>query len=234
MPALYNAEYLFYRPGGTSSSRVSDVALHLYPIAGLRIEILGQFGDDGVNNVVGGRPAAIYDVGFLKLRAALEYQYRFAEDPAPTATNTIKSRGGAGSAQVVFAPYIEAGLNFGAAVIDAVTPRARTRGSPETVSATAARRPGPAPQVLPNLMLGGGLNYATFHNLIRDADRTIRALDQPAVVRGGAVPVLQAALREIRRRVRQVALRKQGDHVAVRRRHVQLPRPRAVPVLIRF
>ncbi len=171
VPALYNAEYLFYRPGGTSASRVSDVALHLYPIAPLRIEILGQFGDDGVNNVVGARPAAIFDLGYLKLRGALEYQYRFAEDPAPSATNTISSRGGAGSAQVVLAPYVEAGLNFGAAVIDATGPL----GPDQSQSGNRLSYGGfidlvPLPLVVPNLMLGGGLNYATFHNLIKDAD----------------------------------------------------------------
>jgi hypothetical protein len=172
VPALYNAEYLFYRPGGTSASRVSDVALHLYPLAPLRIEILGQFGDDGVNNVVGGRPAAIYDLGFLKLRGALEYQYRFAEDPAPSATNTIKSRGGAGSAQVVFAPYVEAGINFGYAVIDATGPQGQDPGqSGNRLSYGGFVDLVPLAGALPNLMLGGGLNYATFHNLIQDAEK---------------------------------------------------------------
>jgi len=170
VPALYNAEYLFYRPGGTNAARVADVALHLYPIAPLRIEILGQFGDDGVTNVVGGRPAAIFDLGFFKLRGALEYQYRFAEDPAQSATNTIKSRGGAGSAQLVFAPYVEAGVNFGAAVIDAAGPQ----GIDKAQSGNRLSYGGfvdlvPAPGILPNLMFGGGVNYATFHNLIEDA-----------------------------------------------------------------
>ncbi|MES1206598.1 MAG: hypothetical protein ABUS79_11740, partial [Pseudomonadota bacterium] len=170
VPALYNAEYLFNRPGGTSASRVSDVALHLYPVAPLRIEILAQFGDDGVNNVVGGRPAAIFDLGFLKLRGAAEYQYRFAEDPAPTATNTVKSRGAAGSAQVVFAPFIEAGVNVGYADIDATGPQGKDLGqSGNRLSYGGFVDAVPLARLLPNLMLGAGANYATFHNLIQDA-----------------------------------------------------------------
>jgi hypothetical protein len=172
VPALYNAEYLFYRPGGTSASRVSDVALHLYPISGLRLEILGQFGDDGVNNVVGGRPAAIYDLGFLKLRAAIEDQYRFAEDPAPSATNTVNSYGAAGSVQVVFAPYVEAGVNAGGAKISATGPQGKDQGQSGTrVSFGGFIDVVPFPGVLPNLMGGAGVNYATFHNLIQDAEQ---------------------------------------------------------------
>jgi hypothetical protein len=151
---------------------VSDVALHLYPISGLRLEILGQFGDDGVNNVVGGRPAAIYDLGFLKLRAAIEDQYRFAEDPAPSATNTVNSYGAAGSVQVVFAPYVEAGVNAGGAKISATGPQGKDQGQSGTrVSFGGFIDVVPFPGVLPNLMGGAGVNYATFHNLIQDAEQ---------------------------------------------------------------
>ena len=49
------------------------------------IELLGQFGNDGTGQHLGGRPAAIFDLGWFKLRGALEYQYEFAEDPAADA-----------------------------------------------------------------------------------------------------------------------------------------------------
>lgn len=167
VPALYNAEYLFYRP---SAARVNDVALHLYPIGPLRIELLGQFGNDGVNNVVGGRPAAIFDLGFFKFRLALEYQHKFAEDPAPAATNTVDSRGGAGSVQVVWAPFVEAGLNLGYAVIDATGPHGADLGqSGNRASGGLFIDVAPFFWVLPDLLLGGGLNVATFHNLLTDS-----------------------------------------------------------------
>jgi hypothetical protein len=166
VPSLYNADYLFYRP---SASRVGDIALHLYPVQMLRFEFLSQFGDDGVLNYAGARPAAILDLGWLKLRAAVEYQYKFAEDPAPTAKNTIQNRGGAGSVQLVFAPYVEGGLNVGYAVIDVND--AHAGGEDRGLSGNRFSMGGfidvvPAPETLPNLMLGGGANYATFHNIL--------------------------------------------------------------------
>ncbi len=175
VPALYNAEYLFYRPGGTNAARVGDVAVHLYPITPLRIELLAQFGNDGVTNLVGGRPAAILDLGYLKLRGAVEYQYRFAEDPAQSATNTVKSRGGAASAQVVFAPFIEAGVNYGQAVIDATGPLGADNGqSGDRKSYGGFVDVVPLPGILPDLMFGGGLNYATFHNLFLESSSNLQ------------------------------------------------------------
>ena len=176
VPPIYNADYLFYRP---AQAKVGNVALHLYNLwRPLRLELLGQFGtDNGGENYVGARPAAIVDFGWLKFRAAGEYQYGFAEDPAATAKNTIKNRGVAGSVQVVFAPYVEAGLNAGAAVFD--TADAHSAGNPgsEDYGASGNRTSfggfvdvAPSPRALPNLLLGAGANYATRHNLLMDAD----------------------------------------------------------------
>jgi hypothetical protein len=165
VPALYNADYLFYRP---SAPRVGDVALHLYQIPSLRLELLGQFGNDGVENVVGGRPAAIFDLGFFKARLAGEYQLKFAENPDPTAQNTIKNYGGAGSVQFVLAPFVEGGLNAGYArinVVDAHSGGKQNTGlSGDRLSVGGFVDVVPFPGFLPNLMLGGGANYATFHN----------------------------------------------------------------------
>jgi hypothetical protein len=171
VPALYPAEYLFYRPAG---SRVANAALHVYPSRSIRGELLTQFGSDGSENYLGARPAAIFDIGILKLRGALEYQYKWAEDPAATAKNTIRNRGGAASAQVVLAPMVEAGLNFGYAVVDVAD--ARSGGGPNLGASGNRFSVGgfvdvsPAPRVLPNLLLGAGGNYATFHNLLQDQD----------------------------------------------------------------
>lgn len=171
VPALYNADYLFYRP---SSPRVSDVALHLYT-GPLRFELLGQFGNDGVLNTAGVRPAAILDFGFLKLRGAAEYQYKFAEDPAPTAMNTVKNSGVAGSAQVVFAPFFEGGINVGYASIDVFdqkNPNGDKGLSGNRFSVGGFVDFAPLWFMLPNLLLGAGINYATFHNILMDQEES--------------------------------------------------------------
>ena len=172
VPPIYGADYLLYRP---TQAKVGDVALHLYNIwRPLRIELLGQFGNDGTENYLGARPAGIIDFGWLKLRGAYEYQYKFAEDPSATAKNTIKNRGGAGSVQVVFAPYVEAGLNVGYAIYDAADAHAQggedKGASGNRFSAGGFVDVAPLPAFLPNLLLGAGGNYATLHNLLPDQD----------------------------------------------------------------
>ncbi len=168
--ALYAADYLLYRPSG---AKVADAALHVYPFQFLRVEALAQFGNNGLQNVLGGRPAVIFDVGWLKLRGALEYLYKWERDPDPTQTNTERDRGGAGSAQVVFAPYVEAGLNFGYAVYDLVTasnPTGDPGNSGNRISYGGFIDASPIPAILPNLLLGLGANYAVQHNLLKDQD----------------------------------------------------------------
>ncbi|HEX3905526.1 MAG TPA: hypothetical protein VH853_22065 [Polyangia bacterium] len=167
VPQLYAADYLLYRPGGPG-----NIALHLYPQRFFRVELLGQYGSTGPSNSIGGRPAVIFDMGWLKLKGALEYQYNFAADPSPMRKLTQRNRGGAGSAQFVFAPFVEAGVNFGAAVIDQAD---SMNGGNEDAGASGNRLSFggfvdvvPAPGLLPNLMLGGGGNYASFHNLSSD------------------------------------------------------------------
>ena len=110
VPQPYLASYLYYRP-----QVPANIALHLYPVRGLRLELLAQWGNDGVINTVGGRPALIYDLGWVKFRVAGEYQWRFPPDPAPAAHNEYRNRGVAGSIQFVFAPWVEFGPNFGRA-----------------------------------------------------------------------------------------------------------------------
>ena len=164
VPQLYAADYLFYRPAGPG-----NIALHLYPQKFFRIELLGQYGNDGAQNSIGARPAVIFDMGILKLRGALEYQYEFSQDPAPGNKTTIRNRGGAGSAQVVLAPYVEFGVNFGAAVKDVADgqhPLGDNALSGNQLSYGGFIDVVPLPSALPNLMLGGGGNFASLHNLV--------------------------------------------------------------------
>ena len=105
-PDIYGATYLFDRPG-----RAGNVAFHLYPARYLRFELLAQYGGLGAYNEVGGRPAAIYDIGWLKLKAAFEYQWLTAHDENDKGKQ--QNWGFAGSAQLVFAPFVEGGINYG-------------------------------------------------------------------------------------------------------------------------
>src|SRR5450432_617878 len=167
VPQLYNAEYLFNRPDGPG-----NVALHLYPVPSFRVELLGQWGNDDLLNHVGGRPAVIFDVGWLKLRAAAEISWAFAQDPSPMAKNDQRKRGVAGSAQIVVAPYIEFGANIGAAVIDVVDANS-VGGENLTASGNRLSYGGfvdaaPAPNSVPNLLIGAGANFASADDLFID------------------------------------------------------------------
>jgi hypothetical protein len=167
VPQLYNAAFLFNRPAGPG-----NVALHLYPTSPLRIELLAQWGNDDTLNYIGGRPAVIFDVGWLKLRAAAEYLWKFAQDPSPMFKNDQRKRGVAGSAQIVLAPFIEFGANVGAAVID-VQDANSVGGENLSLSGNQFSVGGfvdvsPAPDVLPDLMIGAGGDYATAHDLFVD------------------------------------------------------------------
>jgi hypothetical protein len=164
-PVLYAADFMLYRPAGPGNA-----ALHLYLMKFLRLELLAQYGNSGPENIVGGRPAAIFDMGWLKIRGALEYQYEFAQDPSPAAKDTKKNRGGGGSVQLVFAPYVELGANFAYAVNDEAD--AKSQGDEDLSSSGNKTSFGgfidgnPIPNVLPNLLIGAGANYTTFHDLI--------------------------------------------------------------------
>jgi hypothetical protein len=177
VPQAYMASYLLYRPVGPG-----NVALHLYPggmfpgssflsalLRPARIELLAQWGNDNIlnQNYIGGRPALIYDLGYFKFRVAGEYQWRFAQDPAPSQHNESKNRGVAGSVQIVLAPWIEFGPNFGRAVTDVWTPTSpnfpdEDRGlSGDIVSYGGFVNA----RLLPDMLVGGGYNYASFTNL---------------------------------------------------------------------
>ena len=121
---------------------------------------------------VGGRPAAILDLGWLKLRAALEYQYEFSRirlrrTRTPSATGAAPAR-----SQVVFAPYVEFGVNAGYAVIDDADAKQYggedAQKSGNRTSFGGFVNASPVPHILPNLLLGVGANYATFHDLYTD------------------------------------------------------------------
>jgi len=161
----YMASYLLYRAAGPA-----NIAFHLYRNA-LRLELLAQYGNEGATNDIGGRPAIIYDLGWIKFRAAAEYQLKFARDPSPALHNESRNRGVAGSVQFVFAPRIEFGPNIGRAVTDlydastlqmdgSFLPRADKSGDIWSYGGFMNARP-----FNNDFLIGLGANYASFTNL---------------------------------------------------------------------
>lgn len=113
VPQIYGSTFLFYRPNGPG-----NIAAHVYLANFLRLEALGQWGNDTFYNTLGGRGAAVFDIGWLKLKGAYEYVKGTSPDPSPAATNTLKRSGWGLSAQLVFKPWVELGFNAGTAIFD--------------------------------------------------------------------------------------------------------------------
>lgn len=155
-PDLYGASFLFYRPGSPG-----NIALHLYPWRSLRFELLAQGGSFGGLNGIGGRPAVIFERGVLRLKAAGEYQLLTARTPGDGTER--RNRGVAGTAQVVLDPNIEMGANVGYAIIDISdqngVPNSGTSGNQLSYGGFVNGR------ILPDTLLGLGVNYVTFENL---------------------------------------------------------------------
>lgn len=146
---LYGATYLFYRPSGAG-----NVAFHAYPTDNLRLELLGQVGNDGGFNDVGTRPAAIFDLGMLKLKAAAEYQ--LVTDRREGHQAKKEKRGVGGSAQLVFDPYVEFGANGGYALIDVFD----DVGNQDTLASNTTKSFGGFlnARIVPDLLFGVGAN----------------------------------------------------------------------------
>jgi len=126
-PSLYGVNYLHDRP--TDGLGVGYAALHAYATQWLRFEGLLKLGTDNYRNedratgnpaatYVGGRPTAIFDIGWLKFKIGAEYQTRtpITQDPAgagayKTPVEQTIQKGVGGSLQFVIDPFIEFGLN---------------------------------------------------------------------------------------------------------------------------
>lgn len=130
VPTLYAVDYLQTRPA--EGLAVGDVAFHLYPTDFLRLEFLAKLGADnyqdnkttggGDSTYYGGRPTAILDFGWVKLKVGGEYQKRtnvmqdmgaspgesmHKKDPV---ASTVRKGFGL-SLQFVFDPHVEFGVN---------------------------------------------------------------------------------------------------------------------------
>jgi hypothetical protein len=130
-PSLYGVNYLHDRP--TDGLAVGYAALHAYVTEYLRFELLAKLGTDNYRNgdnatggtpstYFGGRPTAIFDIGWFKFKIAGEYQKRTPitrdADTLADGTKTTKDpvenniqKGIGASVQFVIDPIIEFGVN---------------------------------------------------------------------------------------------------------------------------
>ena len=129
-PSLYGVNYLHDRP--TDGLAVGYAAAHAYVTDSLRFELLGKWGSDNYQdnsataakpyNYLGGRPTAIFDIGWFKFKLGAEYEKRTAVMQVvgglpngtmgkvdPVETRTRKGLGA--SVQFVLDPIVEFGLN---------------------------------------------------------------------------------------------------------------------------
>jgi len=126
VPSLYAVNYLHDRP--TNGLAVGNAALHAYPTESLRVEFLARLGADNYQankatgttaaTYLGGRPTVIFDVGWFKFKAGLEYLKRTPVMQAvggdPVKKDPVESmvqKGAGASVQFVIDPTVEFGLN---------------------------------------------------------------------------------------------------------------------------
>jgi hypothetical protein len=124
-PQFYGVNYLHDRP--SAGMGVGYIALHAYPTQTLRFELLSELGTDNSrnnqgHNYLGGRPSAIFDLGWLKLKAGAEYEKMTlgtSQHFDSTLGTMVESKfnqtrkGLGGSVQFVVDPFVEFGGSVG-------------------------------------------------------------------------------------------------------------------------
>jgi hypothetical protein len=130
-PALYAVNYLHDRP--TDGLAAGHAALHFYPTEYLRFELLAKLGTTdyqetwqstggrakpvpGQSTSFGGRPTAIFDIGWFKFKIGAEYQKSkpVMQTMVPVKKDSPEERvnkGAGASAQFVVDRTVEFGLN---------------------------------------------------------------------------------------------------------------------------
>jgi hypothetical protein len=105
---LYGVTFTSYKEG-TSSKNSGNVAFHWYPKNWIRSETLTQMGGGNGYNVLAGRQAIIYDVGWLKIKGAGEYLQQTGERVG--SPEKFRRYGAGGGIQIILNPYVEFGVN---------------------------------------------------------------------------------------------------------------------------
>ena len=133
-PDIYEVNYAFYRQNG-----FGQAAVHWYAADALRFELGSVFGNDLGFNSLGLRPAAIVELGPVRVKLAGEW--RRLDNQEEGKKQEDEQRGGGGSIQYVgdgpgAAVPVEVGVNAAYGVVDRIDPfgRVDVGGSTDTLS----------------------------------------------------------------------------------------------------
>ena len=154
---IYGVSTYWDRP----SFGVGDYAVHYYPTDYLRFEALGQIGTQG-NNVRAVRPAAIFDLGWLKLKAG--WEFGVAHDQRDGNLARTRNNGFGGAVQFVWNPYLEGGINGAIGYTDDWTETGKA--APLTSTTTKTYGGFLNGRVYGPLMVGLGANQTHWNNLL--------------------------------------------------------------------
>jgi hypothetical protein len=156
-PQIYGLDFFWDRPNGGAG----DYAAHFYPTDYLRFELLGQFGTRGGQNLYAGRGVGIFDIGYLKVKAGLEYGV--AKGQEDEALDKTAWNGAGGAIQFVLDPHIEGGINGAVGYVDSTT----AKGLPNQDFSTTTKSVGGFLNGRPigALLVGLGANVTKFNTL---------------------------------------------------------------------
>jgi hypothetical protein len=186
-PDYYGVSFLHDRPQALGQGYA---AAHYYPFSFLRFELQGELGTSAVktagNNVWGGRSVAIFDLGWLKLKAGAEYDNTtdtntapYNADPAKGPTGKVDDgfkqtrKGYGGAAQFVYDPYVEVGASIAQGIQTYNNPQANAQNATNSFTKTSlggfanvrvVRLLDPDLHILDDLLLGGGVVWTTDYN----------------------------------------------------------------------
>jgi hypothetical protein len=170
LPDIHGLLWGQYRP-----PNVGNAAFHYYFADILRFELLGQVGNDVGLNTVGVRPAAILDLGVIKVKGAAEIHRQSSVQS--TYIEARHTYGATGAVQFVLDPFIEGGLNFDYGYLDHWKPTATIQMPGQTMgdydpagSYTQISFGGFVnARVMPDVLVGAGANYISQEDAFQDA-----------------------------------------------------------------
>lgn len=183
-PEVPGLNQFYYR------QNVGNLALHTYFGDSLRFELLGQYGFDAGLNSYGVRPAAVVDLGWLKLKGAANIRKQFAL--SDKSKEERFRRGGTGAVQFVVDPYFELGGNFSIELVDHYSPQNAadpnaTRGAFDGLgSVTTTAYGGFANvRVVEDLLVGAGMNWVNEEDQVQGTFTTQQGFGAIQYLLGG-------------------------------------------------
>jgi len=161
-PAIYGLTYMFER-----QNSLGQAGVHFYPTNWLRFELGAHYGPElNGANTWGIRPVAVFDIGWLKLKAG--YELRDQSGQADHSKFETLQEGGAGGVQVIIDPYAEFGVNYGYAHTDNRDEQGRinARGTFRTHSVGGFANA----RLVEDVLIGAGVNYTFLEDINTDPD----------------------------------------------------------------